>query len=71
MTVSRNRRPWIATGLALAASSASCAVQAPAEPASDGVDDAAAVARRAHPGPRTPIQHAISVVGENHSCDNL
>jgi phospholipase C len=71
MTVSRNRRPWIATGLALAASSASCAVQAPADPASDGADDAAAVARRAHPGTRTPIQHAIIVVGENHSFDNL
>jgi phospholipase C len=70
MTVSRNRRSWIATGLALAASSASCAVQAPADP-SDGVDDPAAVARRAHPGTRTPIQHAIIVVGENHSFDNL
>jgi phospholipase C len=71
MTVSRNRRHWIATGLALAASSASCAVQAPADPGNDGADDATAVARRAHPGTRTPIQHAIIVVGENHSFDNL
>lgn len=71
MTSSRNRRRWIAsTGLALAASSASCAVQAPADPASDGAD-AAATARRAHRGTRTPIQHAIIVVGENHSFDNL
>src|SRR5262245_15633185 len=72
MTVSRNSRRWIAsTGLALAASSASCAVQATDDPTSDGADSAAEAARHAHPGTRTPIQHVIIVVGENHSFDNL
>ncbi|HEY0477565.1 MAG TPA: alkaline phosphatase family protein [Kofleriaceae bacterium] len=72
--MTRQKRLWLASAaLGLATSSVSCAVQAPEAPSSVGAPAAAdATARRgSHPGTRTPIQHAIIVIGENHSFDNL
>jgi len=70
----RQKRLWTASaGLVFATSSLSCAVQAPEDPArDDGAATADATAHRgSHRGTRTPIQHAIIVVGENLSFDNL
>ncbi|HEX7836392.1 MAG TPA: alkaline phosphatase family protein [Kofleriaceae bacterium] len=71
MTLPIHRRLWLAsTGLALATSTVSCTV-APADPTTDEASTGVAVPRAAHRQARTPIQHAIIVVGENHSFDNL
>jgi len=74
MIRAKNTQRWLtASGLALAASTVSCTT-APADEPGDGDLEVASQVAAHHPprqATRTPIQHVIIVVGENHSFDNL